>query len=220
MERKKMPPAVKPRAKAKACSDQKPDKASLKKRQRPGEEFWLHVRYGGEELAFDREPAVPHLAVKVVKAKNGNLVEETCTDTVKVRMGGGGTDFVTPRPRGEGWKAHQLPKAETYGAFGIWRRPLSTDWKEITEPWRRGRAWRRGGPPPERIVATYHVIERIEGRRPIALKVDLIDTGTKEGGLVERTASEEMLWGIGLGWEADGDIGTWRRPYVKKGGQS
>jgi hypothetical protein len=191
----------------------------------PGDEFWLRTDdYDGTEYAHEREPPLPHLTVKVVTGGDGKEYEQTWTRTRKVRNEDGDADFITPRPPSTGgWKAHELPKVETYDTFGVWRRPLSRGWRLI-EDGRYGHVWSRGGPPPEKVLGTYTVIERPEDGEPIRLEVTLIDTGVKDG-LVEETKAKPglMLWGIGLRWEAAGEWNppegvVWRRPYVRKGG--
>jgi hypothetical protein len=111
----------------------------------PVGDYWLHVDRDGGETRFEREPDCPHLTVKPVKARNGRLVEQTWTRTIKVR-GGYDKYFTTPRPKGRGWKLHQRPEPEILYSSGVWRRPLSRGWKLLSaremDP-SRGKVWHR-----------------------------------------------------------------------------
>lgn len=199
----------------------------------PGPAFWLKTsNYDGEETAFEREPDLPHLTVRVIDAADGQLVEETYTRSRKTRNEDGDADFRTPRPPASGgWKLHQWPDPETAGSSACWRRPISRGWRLLDDGKSRhsdGRVWGRPSPThvEEKVLSTYHVIERPEGRRPVARKVRLIDTGTKAG-LVEETRARPgvNLFELGLGWEATAEFDlprsvVWRRPYVKNGGAS
>lgn len=195
----------------------------------PGEEFWLKTDEDGSENAYEIEPTLPHLTVKVVTDSCGRQFEQTWTRTRKFRFVNC-VDFLTPRPpKSGGWVAHELPKVESLKTSGVWRRPISGGWELIDDgksPCSNGKVWQRPGPHPveERVLSTYHVIERPEGQRPISRKVSLIDTRTKDG-LVEETLERPdiNLFELGLGWEATGDRRqpdsvVWRRSYVKKGG--
>ena len=136
MERKKNPSGG-AGAKGLSRSDQKLPKASAKERKGPGPRFWLKTNdETGEELAFEREPDLPHLTVQVVSDDRGREFERTWTRTKKVRMNGGPPDFITPKPGGwkapGGWEPHELPRVETHDTFGVWQRPLSRGWRLLS----------------------------------------------------------------------------------------
>jgi hypothetical protein len=114
----------------------------------PVGDYWLHVDRDGAETRFEREPDCPHLTVKLVKARNGRLVEQTWTRTIKVRSEYD-KHFITPRPKRRGWKLHQWAEPKTLYSSSVWRRPLSRAWKPHDgHPRRGGGGWHR--PPGKR----------------------------------------------------------------------
>lgn len=132
MERKKKGPKA---LKVDACSDQKPPKASLKKRRRPGGSLsalegqkecevackWLHVNDDGSEEWYRSEPSsIKTLKVEFIDIGGGRLVQHTVTrDLPEEIMYGGAIRVRTVRPRGKGW--------EVWGSIrnrvSDWRRP-------------------------------------------------------------------------------------------------